>query len=75
MGTANYLLGKRPVGKSLGWHWEFIGWKIEPKETPGQALARECREEVAIDIVNEKIRTAVTHAYPVRTIRLTLIDA
>ena len=39
-----------------------------------EALARECREEIALDIVNEKIRTAVTHAYPDRTIHLTLID-
>ena len=69
-----YLLGKRTEGKSLGGHWEFIGGKIEPGETPEQALARECREEIALDIVNEKIRTAVTHAYPDRTIHLTLID-
>ena len=69
-----YLLGKRPVGKSQGGHWEFIGGKIEPGETPAQALARECREELALDIVNERIRTSVTHAYPDRTIHLTLID-
>ena len=69
-----YLLGKRPEGKSQGGHWEFIGGKIEPGETPEQALARECREEIALDIVNEKIRTAVTHAYSDRTIHLTLID-
>ncbi len=69
-----YLLGKRPLGKSLGGHWEFIGGKIEPGETPEEALARECREEIALDIVNEKIRTAVTRAYPDRTIHLTLID-
>ncbi len=69
-----YLLGKRPEGKSQGGHWEFIGGKIEPGETPEQALARECREEIALDIVNEKIRTALTHAYPDRTIHLTLID-
>ena len=69
-----YLLGKRPEGKSQGGHWEFIGGKIEPGETPEEALARECREEIALDIVNEKIRTAVTHAYSDRTIHLTLID-
>ena len=69
-----YLLGRRPVGKSLGGHWEFIGGKIEPSETPEQALARECREEIALEIVNEKVRTSVTHAYPDRTIHLTLID-
>jgi len=69
-----YLLGKRPLGKAQGGHWEFIGGKIEPGETPEQALARECREEIALEIVNEKIRTSVTHAYPEKTIHLTLID-
>ena len=58
-----YLLGKRPLGKSLGGHWEFIGGKIEPG-----------REEIALEIVNARVRTAVTHAYPDRTIHLTLID-
>lgn len=69
-----FLLGKRPFGKSQGGHWEFIGGKIEPGETPEQALARECREEIALGIVNARIRTSVTHAYPDRTIHLTLID-
>lgn len=69
-----YLLGKRPAGKSQGGHWEFIGGKIEPGETPEAALARECREEIALDIVNAHVRVSVTHAYPDRTIHLTLID-
>ena len=69
-----YLLGKRPLGKSLGGHWEFIGGKIEPGETPEQALVRECREEIALEVVNASVRTAVTHTYTDRTINLTLID-
>ena len=39
-----------------------------------EALARECREELALEIVNACVRTAVTHACPDRTIHLTLID-
>jgi len=69
-----YLLGRRPIGKAQGGLWEFVGGKIEPGETPEQALARECHEEIALDIVNEKIRTSVTHTYPEKTIHLTLID-
>lgn len=69
-----YLLGKRPEGKSQGGCWEFIGGKIEPGETPEQALSRECQEELALKIVGARVRTSVVHAYPERTINLTLID-
>jgi len=68
-----YLVGQRAAHKSQGGKWEFIGGKIEPGETPEQALARECREELALEIENERIIDAVIHAYPDKTIRLTLI--
>ena len=29
--------------------WEFVGGKIEPHETPENALIREIREELAVD--------------------------
>ena len=69
-----YLLGRRPLGKSQGGCWEFIGGKIEPGETPKQALVRECQEEIALPVVNLQIRTEVTHAYPDKTVHLVLID-
>lgn len=68
-----FLVGQRAAGKSQGGLWEFMGGKIEPGETPEQALARECREELALEIENERIIDSVIHDYPEKTIRLTLI--
>ena len=68
-----YLVGQRAANKSQGGLWEFMGGKIEPGETPEQALARECREELDLEIENECIIDSVVHEYPEKTIRLTLI--
>ena len=69
-----YLVGQRAAKKAQGGLWEFMGGKIEPGETPEQALARECREELALEIEDERIIDSVVHEYPEKTIRLTLIS-
>ena len=69
-----YLVGQRAANKSQGGLWKFMGGKIELGETPEQALARECREELALEIEDEHIIDSVVHEYPEKTIRLTLIS-
>jgi 8-oxo-dGTP diphosphatase len=44
------LLAQRPPGKHLAGLWEFPGGKREPGESPQQALMRELREELGIDV-------------------------
>ena len=68
-----YLVGQRAANKAQGGLWEFMGGKIKPGETPEQALARECREELDLEIEDEHIIDSVVHDYPEKTIRLTLI--
>lgn len=68
------LITQRNLKKSQGGLWEFPGGKIEPNETKEQAIIREIKEELTIDInvkdyIDEKIFN-----YPERDINLIALE-
>jgi len=58
---------------ALDQHWEFIGGKIEPGETQAEALKREIKEEIGVEVIQstylhsvtfqDKEKTFVVHAW------------
>ena len=70
-----FMICQRPAHKARGLLWEFVGGKTEPGETPAQALVRECREELAVEVEPGDVFMEVTHAYPDLTVRLVLFRA
>ena len=74
-GRTEMMICQRPANKARGLLWEFPGGKIEPGETPRQALARECREELDVQVGIGQSCFSVVHEYPDLTIRLSLFQA
>ena len=69
------LLCRRPFDKAQGGKWEFPGGKIEPGETGAQALARECREELDVQLDVGEALADVVQEYPGKCVHLTLYAA
>jgi 8-oxo-dGTP diphosphatase len=59
------LISQRPAGKQLAGLWEFPGGKVEAGERPEQALIRELKEELNIDVAESCLAplTFASHAY------------
>jgi 8-oxo-dGTP diphosphatase len=57
------LICRRRAGKILAGKWEFPGGKMRSSETPGQALARELREELGVVVWIADLVHVVRHRY------------
>ena len=62
-GNTKIFATQRGYGEYKDW-WEFPGGKIEPGETPEEALVREIREELKVTVDVERFLTRVEYDYP-----------
>jgi 8-oxo-dGTP diphosphatase len=73
--ATRFLVQQRLPDKSRANLWEFPGGKVEAGESEPAALARECHEELGVDLdVGEKLWGTV-HAYPDLVVELVLFAA
>lgn len=70
-----YLVQQRLPGKSRPLLWEFPGGKVEPGESDAEALVREGREELGVELEVGALRFQTRHAYADLTVDLRLHDA
>ncbi|WP_432767115.1 (deoxy)nucleoside triphosphate pyrophosphohydrolase [Ruminococcus bromii] len=61
--TTNLFATVRGYGEFKG-KWEFPGGKVEPGETPHQALVREIQEELAVKIEVGELIDTIEYDYP-----------
>jgi 8-oxo-dGTP diphosphatase len=65
-----FLLAQRPPGKIWAGYWEFPGGKLEPSETARDALCRELKEELGIEVLTSYPWITRIFTYPHATVRL-----
>ena len=70
-----FMICQRPAHKARGLLWEFVGGKVEARETKEDALIRECQEELDVLLSVGEVFMDVTHEYPDLTVHLTLFHA
>lgn len=68
--TGRYLVCLRKAGSHLGGLWEFPGGKVESGESAAEALARELREELGVEIAVGLEMESVVWDYGGKWIRL-----
>jgi len=64
------LVSQRAQDAHLGGTWEFPGGKLEPGESPYQALQREVSEELGIEVLSATAILVLPYHYPEKEVLL-----
>lgn len=67
-----FIARRATGGESVFGKWEFPGGKIEPNESPENAIKREIMEEFEVNIFPSEKLAEVSYSYPDKDVHLTL---
>jgi len=68
------LIAKRASHQHQGDKWEFPGGKIENDESSQEALKRELKEELGIEVQSASHLIDISHKYVDQTVRLEVFE-
>lgn len=69
-----YLVTQRRPSAVLPLLWEFPGGKVEPGEEDSEALAREVRHRLGVDVSVRGLMNCISHSYEKYTVDLYLYE-
>ena len=70
MRNEDVFVALRSKEQHQGGCWEFPGGKVEPQETPSQALVRELKEECGIEVQRSDEFHVIRHDYADKSVEL-----
>ena len=68
------LIAKRANHQHQGNKWEFPGGKVENDESPTEALTRELKEELGIEVQSASHLIDIRHEYTDKTVHLEVFE-